>query len=46
MGHLKDMTDPMRRLLNAYELNSGEALAAVMWVWVIEFERCEKPEEA
>ena len=32
MGHLKDRTDPMRRLLNAYELNSGEALAAVIGV--------------
>lgn len=32
MGHLKDRTDPMRRLLNTYELNSGEALAAVIGV--------------
>ena len=30
MPHLKDHTDPMRRLLNAYEINTGRALAPIL----------------
>ena len=30
MPHLKDNTDPMRRVINAYELNTGRALAPVL----------------
>ena len=30
MPYLKDTTDPMRRLINAYELNTGSALAKVL----------------
>lgn len=32
MPQLKDRTDTMRRLLNAYELNNGNKLAAVLGV--------------
>ena len=30
MPHIKQNTDPMRRVINAYELNSGLALAKVL----------------
>lgn len=32
MPYLKQKTDPLRRLLNAYELNNGDRLAAVIGV--------------
>ena len=32
MPHLKDRTDPMRRLLNAYELNNCRRLGVVLGV--------------
>ena len=30
MPHIKNTTDPMRRLLNAYEVNTGQALAPIL----------------
>lgn len=46
MPYLKDKTDPLRRLLNAYELNRGRQLGDVLALsHTSAYRRIENPEE-